>query len=232
LTVDLFGQQYHANHNINPTNKDSVILCCEKAIIELGELRSFTSDINALKNHLTTSYFDLRNPYGKYSVSRPHLASYIGTGNPTGLGIFKDPTGSRRFITTELTRIDWRGYTGDYKSTDLWSEALELYKTYGDKLNLYQLIDKDKQEEINARYNERGYEYDLLDTMIRFTGDKQDKVGITHIVDRLKEKSKEKESKLKKIVHEYLKEKYNVESGDIRIGSKAGIKGFEGILLT
>lgn len=112
---------------IDPANKDSWLRLINKWIWEVAELGSTTrkADREALKHFLSVQYATVRRPYGRYDLHKPALASFIGTVNNES-GILSDPTGSRRFMISHLTDIDW-GYAKDINPDDVWAEAHEAY---------------------------------------------------------------------------------------------------------
>ena len=67
----------------------------------------------------------MRKPYGKHDISKPALASFIGTINNSS-GIFSDPTGSRRFLVSKIESITW-SYAQEINPTDVWAEAMAAY---------------------------------------------------------------------------------------------------------
>jgi len=111
---------------INPENKDDLIRLANKWIWEVMELGGTIrkADQEALKGFLTLEEVTVRLPYGRHALHKPALASFIGTVNNAG-GILNDPTGSRRFLISKLTKIDW-----GYMSLDIhkiWAEAMAAY---------------------------------------------------------------------------------------------------------
>jgi predicted P-loop ATPase len=112
---------------IHPDNKDSLMSLITRWIWEVGELGNTTrrADRDALKNFLTMEQVTVRAPYGKHSIVKPALASFIGTINADGSGLLDDNTGNRRYVIVELTKIDW-GYTA-LDIDAIWAEAVAAY---------------------------------------------------------------------------------------------------------
>lgn len=141
---------YFVEAPINPSDKDTEIRLISFWIWEVSELGATTrkADYEALKAFLTTRKVTVRKPYGKHDISKPALASFIGTINNSS-GIFSDPTGSRRFMVSHITDIDWN-YSVSFDPRDIWAEAMAAYRS-GEKW----LLDADestKANEINDFY--------------------------------------------------------------------------------
>lgn len=113
---------------IQPENNDYRLLLATTWIWEVSELGATTrkADREALKAFITLQQIKARKPYGKRPIQKPAMASFIGTVNDEA-GFLNDPTGSRRFLTCTLTRIDW-AYT-QIKVDDIWAEAFHLYQS-------------------------------------------------------------------------------------------------------
>jgi hypothetical protein len=142
-------QKYFVESSIQPDNKDYLIRLAKTWIWEVTELGATTrkADREALKAFITLGDITARKSYGKRDINKPALASFIGTVNDEA-GFLNDPTGSRRFLTCTLTRIDW-SYT-QIKVEDIWAEAYHLYQSgYNWRLT----PDEQKlQAEINEAY--------------------------------------------------------------------------------
>ena len=155
--------EMHVEGPIRPDNKDDLINLISRWIWEVAELGSTTrrSDREALKHFLTTERVTVRVPYGHYNMTKPALASFIGTVNNEGGGILDDPTGNRRFVIIDLKKINW-----EYAKMDagqLWAEAYAAYKTGED----WRLQNEERQlsREINERYRVQDPLEDLITQM-------------------------------------------------------------------
>jgi hypothetical protein len=112
---------------IAPDNKDNLSQLIGKWIWEVGELGSTTrrADREALKHFLTQGEVTIRRPYERESITKPALASFIGTLN-NETGFLTDITGNRRFMVVTLKSIDW-----DYATLNVgqvWAQAYALYR--------------------------------------------------------------------------------------------------------
>lgn len=118
---------YFIEAAINTDDKDSDIRLISSWIWEVSELGATTrkADYEALKAFLTTRKVTVRKPYGRHDISKPALASFIGTINNSS-GIFSDPTGSRRFLLSKIQTIGW-DYATEIDPNDIWAEAMAAY---------------------------------------------------------------------------------------------------------
>jgi predicted P-loop ATPase len=94
-------------------------------VSELGGTMA-KAEMNALKAILSQQWVKVRKAYGKHEVNKPAMASFIGTINNEA-GFLNDYTGSRRYMVTKLTSIDW-SYT-KLRVDDIWAQAVDLYKS-------------------------------------------------------------------------------------------------------
>lgn len=117
---------YFTEGAIDPGEKDCLIRLARYWIWEVSELGATTrkADYEALKSFLTTRVVTVRKPYGRVDIIKPAMASFIGTINNSS-GIFSDPTGSRRFLVSNILSIDW-GYS-DLDPNQVWAEAMAAY---------------------------------------------------------------------------------------------------------
>lgn len=119
---------YFIESRINTEDKDSYDMLTSRWIWEVSEFGSSLkkSDLEALKHFISMAEVTIRPAYGKYSITRPALASMIGTINDRGGGIFDDPTGSRRFLICDVKRINWQEYI-KIDINQLWAEIYVAY---------------------------------------------------------------------------------------------------------
>jgi hypothetical protein len=141
--------EYFTEAAISLDDKDTYIRLMSTWIWEVAEfgqtIRKF--DRESLKNFITLHNVTVRRPFGRYDITKPAMASMIGTVN-NEVGILDDPTGSRRFLVTHLEKINW-----DYTKLDVhqvWAEAHALYLA-GHTWKLSP-VEQVKAAEINATY--------------------------------------------------------------------------------
>lgn len=165
---------------INVDDKDTWIRLGSYFIWEVAELQSIfrRQDREALKDFITRDKIITRKAYGRFDVHLNAVASLIGTVNENGTGFLNDPTGNRRFLTCELTNIDW-AYTR-LDPNKIWSEAWHFFNT---RPGFWQLsIDEvKKRDEINLRFQEDDPIEDLILKWYEITGSTADFVSSVDI---------------------------------------------------
>lgn len=119
--------RYFVEGPINPEDKDCDVRAMTKFIWEVAELDATTrrSDVSALKSFITKSEVTVRKAYGRHDTTKQSTVSFIGTVNDSSTGFLADETGSRRFLVTRLTAIDW-GYT-KLDVNQIWAQAVALF---------------------------------------------------------------------------------------------------------
>lgn len=145
--------KYFMEGSIDPDKKDTDVRLMDQWIWEVCEMGSTVrkADVEALKAFLTKRSINVRKAYDRYETIRPAMASFIGTFNNVA-GILNDPTGSRRFHISHITKIDWA-----YRqlNPDLaWGEAMAAYRM-GEDWNL-----TPDEEKISNKINN---DYQLVD---------------------------------------------------------------------
>lgn len=137
--------EYFIEAPINPEDKDSGVRLMSRFIWEVSELGSTVrrADRESLKAFISQQTVTVRKPYGRMDMTKPALASMIGTVNNES-GILSDPTGSRRFLVCRIEKIYW-----SYEQMDVsqvWAEAVHAYdegeswNLAGDEIELSQQI--------------------------------------------------------------------------------------------
>jgi predicted P-loop ATPase len=152
---------YFTSSAINPEEKDARLRLMTTWIWEVCELQSTTrrADREALKAFISQTTVKERRAYGKYDTTGSAMASLIGTVNNSA-GLLSDPTGSRRFLITHITDIDW-DYSKKVDIDQLWAEAYTAYlagETW--ELTFKEVADAKK---INEEYKIE----DPLDSMVK-----------------------------------------------------------------
>ena len=114
---------------IDVNNKDSLLNATSGWVCELGELDStIRKEQSALKAFISQPYDKIRTPYARTATRRPRRTSFCGTVNPKEY--LRDETGSRRFWTVPVTKIDKAALfalTEDW-ILQLWLEVYSMYK--------------------------------------------------------------------------------------------------------
>lgn len=148
--------------DVKPDRADDKLRLIQSWLWEVAELGATTrkADVESLKAFITTRYVTVRRPYGTFDMHKPAMASFIGTVNIDGAGFLVDTSGNRRFLTMELTSIDW-----NYQKlpiNNIWAQAVALYRSGFDWR--LQVTEKEQQKAINKRYEISDPYVDLLQT--------------------------------------------------------------------
>ena len=137
---------------INPDDKDAELRLSDTFIWEVDELPNTTTRQNseALKSFLTLPFIKRRAAYGRYLTYKPAITSFVGTANFDGAGFLNDPTGTSRFLTCEILKINF-SYDKIFEPKFIWSEAFWFYKNHFRAWELTQ-AEKEARDIINSRY--------------------------------------------------------------------------------
>jgi hypothetical protein len=118
-------KQYLFSGTINPNNKDTLIHLSECMLINLDELENLNrTEIGSLKELITKTHIRIRRAYGHNNETLPRCASFAGSVNTAQF--LNDTTGSRRFLSFEVTDIK---YDHKVSLNDVYSQALHLFKS-------------------------------------------------------------------------------------------------------
>lgn len=224
---------YFIEAPIHPDDKDHKVYLASRWIWEVMELGSTTrrQDIDALKGFITLRDVTVRQAYGRYSMRKPALASFIGTVNKdTERGFLVDPTGNARFMVCTLTKIDWRGYTAKVDPNQLWAEAVALYRA-GEAWQLT-IDERQLQAELNEHYEADRGVLDWILALCTISESRADFTTTQQIAAKLQEAGYRAGST--EILHRdvgYALRKLGLEKGQRRLGGKGGTTGYYGILL-
>lgn len=137
---------------INPDDKDSELRLTETFIWEVDELPNTTTrqSSEAVKSFITLPFVKRRAAYGRFLTYKPSITSFVGTANFDGAGFLNDPTGTTRFLTCEITKINF-DYSNKIHLPYLWAEAFWFYRNITRAWELTQ-EEKAARDEINSRY--------------------------------------------------------------------------------
>ncbi|MEG0897839.1 MAG: VapE family protein, partial [Ruthenibacterium sp.] len=125
----LYDAWFVEGASIDTDNKDSLIKATSAWMVELGELDStLRKEQAALKSHITAATDIIRAPYAKTATKRPRRTSYCGTVNPTDY--LRDETGSRRFWTIHIDRLDLNRLRGlsDAFMRQIWAQSTAQFR--------------------------------------------------------------------------------------------------------
>lgn len=167
------GEDYFLEGAINPDSKDARLRLTDKFIHEVAELGSTTrrADYESLKEFITKKWVSDRLPYARRPINKQAICSFIGSVNHDGAGFLNDPTGSTRFLSCEISGIDWSYSALDPKA--LWSEAFWFFKHASEPWRLTHEEEQLRQA-INAQYEMTNAIDFVIDDFIIVTGDQKD----------------------------------------------------------
>jgi predicted P-loop ATPase len=145
-----WDKKYIKEGAIRPDSNDHELALINIFIWEISELENTTSRaaVGALKDFLSRVRVTARAPYGHYALAdKPSVTSFIGTINNMA-GFLNDDSGSSRFRTTHISKIDF-----GYNKIDInqcWAQAMQLYM-HGHTADLHP-DDQAKMNRINESY--------------------------------------------------------------------------------
>lgn len=227
---------YYREGEVSPDNKDHRLALMRVFTWEISEFghTQRRADREGLKAFLTTEWIDERMPYAKFPIHKPALTSFVATINPEGSGFFDDPTGSRRFMTVELTGINWE-YAKSVEASQLWAQAVALYKS-GETGDL-DAGEKAASNAINEEHRLLSPVYQRLDEIVVFSDageENPDDVFVTtnDVLDELKLKGhKTNENEMAKQVASWMQE-HGVKKGKRTIENGTRPMGYIGIYIS
>lgn len=107
------------------TDKDGVLNCSGKWIMELGELVALTrAEATHVKAFFSRRTDRIRRPYGRSAEDIPRQTVFCGTTNATEY--LKDDTGNRRFWSVPVGKVDVEGIR-EHRD-QLWAEAVHRFR--------------------------------------------------------------------------------------------------------
>lgn len=129
---------------IDVSNKDTLLKALSSWITELGELDStLKREQSALKAFITTPEDRIRPPYARNAARTPRRTSFCGTVNPKDY--LRDETGSRRFWTIPIEKIDKEKL---FSLPREWIHQLwfQVYKLYLQDKEGFRLTDEEMRQ--------------------------------------------------------------------------------------
>jgi predicted P-loop ATPase len=124
----ILGRNWSGDMNLDPHNKDSIMMMLNKWVIELSELSALNwGDANAMKSFLTRSTDTVRLPYDRHAKDFPRQNIMIATCNPEHVGYLKDVTGNRRYWMVRFNGMVKMRELED-NCDQLWAEARAVYE--------------------------------------------------------------------------------------------------------
>jgi predicted P-loop ATPase len=165
---------------IDPKSKDNRLRLLDTLIQEVAELGATTrhADVEALKDHITKMHVHERLHYGRRPTRKPAVCSFIGSVNPDGAGFLGDPTGSTRFLTCTVNKINFNYEQMDVH--DLWSEAWWFYRNMPRSWELTP-EERDAQAAINDAFEMVNALDDVIETHFIITREDNDAMSALEI---------------------------------------------------
>jgi len=141
---ELAGEGLFTSMSLQAYNKDELMICHSKWIIELGECEETltASKMGKLKAFITQQSDTLRKPYDSRPITLPRQFIIVGTTNKDKFLV--DATGNRRFWCVDVNEkidIEWVKENRDL----IWASAVKAYK---DNYHIY--LNETEQEMLNA----------------------------------------------------------------------------------
>jgi hypothetical protein len=107
ISFELEPEHYFKQKQIDPGNKDDLLLLCNSFVVFFDEMHSIVNnraDIEAFKNMTSATTQTIRKPYGRISEDFRRYASIIGTVNEEQFLV--DSTGNRRFWVVSVGTVN------------------------------------------------------------------------------------------------------------------------------
>lgn len=151
----------HFEGAIRPDDKDYLRYLTTKLVWEVSELGATMrkADREALKSFITQIEATFRPPFGRRPLTKPALASFIGTVNFEG-ALLNDPTGHRRFWPVELLDIQ-HAYAERVNVNQVWAQAFALFRK-GESWAL-----SEEERLVHAKICEKYEVEDILESHVR-----------------------------------------------------------------
>jgi predicted P-loop ATPase len=116
-------KNYVFSGTINPSSKDTLVQISECLLINMDELETMSkAQIGELKEMCTKAAVRIRRAYGFHVENMPRRASFSGSVNDKEF--LNDATGSRRFLSFEVTNIQ---YHHGIRMDHVFSQAYTLF---------------------------------------------------------------------------------------------------------
>lgn len=214
--------------SIDPDSKDCRLRQREIWLWEVEELGATTkrADLASLKAFLTTAIVRDRKPYGRRDCVKLAISSFIGTIN-AGAGFLIDMSGNRRFLVSNISRIDWN-YASCVSRDGLWAQAVTIY--HADQSWMLDENAVEVQRETNAEAMVENPLEDLLESLLDFTGKQADFLSTVEILDALRAQSSANQA-LQATVTALVLKKWGAEKCRSQKDGKR-VRGYRGVRRT
>ncbi|HNP31797.1 MAG TPA: VapE family protein [Flavobacterium sp.] len=174
---------YFFSGNINPNNKDTTLLMCEKFLINMDEMASLNKkQIESFKEMITKSMISERRAYAHFSENYVRRASFVGSSNHNEL--LMDVTGNRRFLCFEAIEID---YEHNINMDLVYSQVMHILRE-GEFRFHFEKEDIQRLEENNKMYIQSCEEMDWIEELFSVANENDEihYMNATEIVSYIK----------------------------------------------
>ena len=150
------GEDYYSPHTGSLNDKDTLMKCHKKIVVELGEVEAVfrKTDIEEMKCFITTREDDFRIPYGCESLR--HKRRFVLGASANSGDFLREPDGNRRFWIIKITdKIDFLRLETE---RDTIMRAACILRAAGEKIYL-----SDEETTINNGRNKLHVDIPLLE---------------------------------------------------------------------
>lgn len=148
--LKIIGDPWYAQASARPGEKDFYQGLHGKILLEIAEMASFKkSEIEIIKKDITCRVDDIRVVYARYGQKYPRTCIFAGTTNDNHY--LTDPTGGRRFMPIEISKIDLE-YVKKFRD-QFFAEAVHLYQA-GDSWHEFPAEAAKAQQESRRQHDE------------------------------------------------------------------------------
>lgn len=145
------SDEYFSEGAIQPDSKDYRLSLTRTFIQEVSELGATTrrQDIESLKDIITRKAIRDRPPFARRPINKPVNCSFIGSVNFDGVGFLNDPTGTTRFLASQIDDVDFS--YANMSIDEIWAEAVWFYQN---STKPWELTTEEKKarSEINSQF--------------------------------------------------------------------------------
>lgn len=145
---------------IDTAKNDSLLKLARNLIINLEELDSLQrKEVSKLKAFISKGEINIRVAYGRFDERLPRIASLFGSTNKSD--ILADDTNTR-WLILKVKSFDWKKYTKELNSLQIWSQIVEIIKNDANVGALTSEEKKQREQRNNQLFLETSSERELM----------------------------------------------------------------------